>query len=229
MGIGIKLNKVMEACRYMTKDGRNDFQKYDYTTAASIFGKINEAMTAQGLYVTTKFDLVEAQTVTTARGNTEKFVAMKATITVHDAYDAKESVQFEGYGSGQDAGDKAIMKANTAALKYAYIGGLCISMGDDPEDDRGTTSYQPADKLDAAARKYKQMVAEPPAKAIPLAKPAAPPPAPPAKTTPPAKSEATELVCEECGRPISGKVADFSYNKYHQYLCFDCQRGAKTP
>ena len=43
MSIGLKLNKVMAACRYMAKDGRNDFQKYDYTTAASIFGKINEA------------------------------------------------------------------------------------------------------------------------------------------------------------------------------------------
>lgn len=57
------------------------------------------------------------------------------TITIRDADDSQGEVTFEGLGSGQDAGDKAVMKANTAALKYAYIGGLNIAMSDDPEQD----------------------------------------------------------------------------------------------
>ena len=67
---------------------------------------------------------------------------MKVTITIKDSEDPEGVVIFEGIGSGQDAGDKALMKANTAALKYAYIGGLCIAMSDDPESDTGNT-YQP--------------------------------------------------------------------------------------
>lgn len=214
MSIGEKLIKVMTACRYMTKDGRNDFQKYDYTTAASIFGKINEAMTEQKLYVSTKFELVESRDVTTAKGNTEKFVAMKVTITVHDAEDTKEpilaegyrlpkeTVTFEGYGSGQDAGDKAIMKANTAALKYAYIGGLCISMGDDPEEDTGTNAYQPSTRQQQTK---------------------------PTNNPPPRQSNMapSELKCRQCGKPITQAEASYSMNKYGKHLCRDCQKGAQ--
>ena len=143
MAIGTKLTKVMEACRYMEQDGRNDFQKYDYTKAAPMFGKINAAFVANGLYTKSSFELVESRDVTTSSNKTEKYVIMKAIITVHDADDPKEFVTYEGYGSGQDVGDKAIMKSETAALKYAYVSGLCIAMADDPEDNQGTDAYQP--------------------------------------------------------------------------------------
>ena len=66
MAIGAKLSKVMTACRYMAQDGENKFQGYKYTKAASMFGEINKALTEQGLYVTTKFELVESRDVTTA-------------------------------------------------------------------------------------------------------------------------------------------------------------------
>lgn len=142
MPIGEKLSKVMSACRYMAKDGRNDFQRYDYTTAASMFGKINEALTAQNLFTEVRSEIIESRDVTTQKGNSEKFVATKVAVIIHDAEDPNQFVTFEGYGSGQDAGDKAIMKSQTAALKYAYIGGLCIAMADDPETDSGTNAYK---------------------------------------------------------------------------------------
>lgn len=142
MPIGEKLSKIMSACRYMAKDGRNDFQRYDYTTAASMFGKINEALTAQNLFTEVRSEIIESRDVTTQKGNAEKFVIMKVIICIHDADDLSQSVKFEGYGSGQDAGDKAVMKAQTAALKYAYIGGLCIAMADDPETDSDTNAYK---------------------------------------------------------------------------------------
>ena len=197
MAIGTKLNKVMDACRYMTKDGRNAFQNYDYTTAASIFGKINEAMTAQGLYLDTRFELIESRDVTTNKGGTEKFVVMKAIVTVHDAEDPKEFVTYEGYGSGQDAGDKACMKANTAALKYAYVGGLCISMGDDPEEDNGTTAYQSFNK-----------------------------PQRPANSPPPRQNPkpSGEPKCAGCGKTLTDRVADYSRQKFGKPLCMDCQK-----
>jgi hypothetical protein len=51
-----------------------------------------------------------------------------------------------GLGSGQDVGDKAVMKAQTAAIKYAYLMSLAISTNDDPEadsrTDEGTASAQ---------------------------------------------------------------------------------------
>ena len=141
MAIGEKLTAVMEACRYMPKDAENTFQHYRYTTAAGMFAKINEALTSQGLYTQVEMNLLDMRDVTTSKGNAEKHAVVSAKITVTDS-ETGESVTFTGIGSGQDAGDKAVMKGNTAALKYAYIGGLCIAMSDDPESDSGTT-YQP--------------------------------------------------------------------------------------
>lgn len=195
MPIGEKLAAVMTACRYMAKDGRNDFQKYDYTTAASMFGKINEALTAQKLFTEVKAELVESRDVTTSKGNIEKFVVMKVIVTIHDADDPQQFVTFEGYGSGQDAGDKAIMKSNTAALKYAYIGGLCIAMANDPETDSGTSAYQPA-------RHNSQ----------------------PRQSQPSKQNSVAEYKCSRCGAPITPNVLDFSVKKFGKPLCIDCQK-----
>lgn len=135
MSLGTKLLEVAKQCRYMKKDGRNSFQNYNYTTAASVLGEVNEAMTTQGLYAETRAELVESRDVTSSKGNNEKFVIVKVSVIVHDADDPKETVTYEGYGSGQDVGDKAVMKANTAAVKYAYVMGLPIAMGNDSEDE----------------------------------------------------------------------------------------------
>lgn len=141
MSIGQKMTAVMEACRYMPKDAENTFQHYRYTTAAGMFAKINEALSAQGLYTQVELTLLEMRDATTSKGNAEKHATVSAKIIITDS-ETGETVTFTGLGSGQDAGDKATMKANTAALKYAYIGGLCIAMSDDPESDTGNT-YQP--------------------------------------------------------------------------------------
>lgn len=141
MAIGTKLTAVMEACRYMPKDAENSFQHYRYTTAAGMFAKINEALTSQCLFTATELSLVDFRDVTNAKGNAEKHAVVSAKVTITDS-ETGETVTFTGLGSGQDASDKSIMKANTAALKYAYIGGLCIAMSDDPESDSGNT-YQP--------------------------------------------------------------------------------------
>jgi hypothetical protein len=72
--------------------------------------------------------------VLTAKGNTEHLATVKTTLTLIDG-DTGETLQLVGLGSGQDAGDKAVMKGQTASLKYAYLLSLAISTGDDPEDD----------------------------------------------------------------------------------------------
>lgn len=141
MGIGHKLIQVMEACQYASKDKRNDFHKYNYTSAESLFAKVNEELTKAGLYIRgTKAELVESNVATNVKGGSEKYAVVKATITIGDI-DSDETVEFVGLGSGQDAGDKAVMKGNTAAFKYAWLGGLCIAMADDPEKDNNTFAY----------------------------------------------------------------------------------------
>ena len=141
MSIGAKMAEAAKMCRYMPKDGYNSYQKYKYTTAAGLLAKVNEAFSEQGLYTSTSFEMLDLRDVQSQKGNTEKHAVVKVTITIKDSEDPEGVVIFEGIGSGQDAGDKALMKANTAALKYAYIGGLNIARSDDPEQDSGTEAY----------------------------------------------------------------------------------------
>lgn len=136
MSIGSKMVEVMRALRTVGKDAVNDTQNYRYTSAATLFAKINAELTARNLFTKTELKLENLLTV-----GDEKFAVVSAKIVITDT-DNGESVTFIGVGSGQDIGDKSVMKANTAALKYAYVGGLCIAMSDDPEADTGTNAYK---------------------------------------------------------------------------------------
>ena len=82
-------------------------------------------------------ELINCIDVTNTKGNKEHLATVKITITLTDSTSG-ESVTIVGLGSGQDAGDKAVMKAQTAAIKYAYLLSLNISTGDDPEADLQT-------------------------------------------------------------------------------------------
>jgi len=131
-----KYLKVMEACGYIQKKGRNDFHKYNYAMAADVLEKVNEACVANGIATIANVELVDIKDVTTAKGNVEKLATVKTTYTLI-CTDTGETLTISGMGSGQDAGDKAIMKAETASAKYAWMLSMNISTGDDPEADTG--------------------------------------------------------------------------------------------
>lgn len=127
-----KLIEVMRECGYVRKDAKNSFHKYSYASAAAILEKVNEALCKNGLATLMKSEILSH----TIEGK-EKFVTVKVTISLVDA-DTGERMEISGIGSGQDSGDKAIAKAQTMALKYAWMMSLNISTGDDPEADEST-------------------------------------------------------------------------------------------
>ena len=109
---------------------------------------MNAALVEHGLASLVIPELISLEEVKTAKGNIEHLATVKVNITLIDR-DSDESVLITGIGSGQDSGDKAVMKAQTAAIKYAYMLSLSISTGDDPEADARTdenTSVAPAKK-----------------------------------------------------------------------------------
>ena len=132
--IAAKLTKIMQACSYVQKTGYNDFHKYKYATAADVLEKANESMVQNNVASIVRPELIEFRDVQNARGATEHLATVKTTITLIDN-DSGETLELIGMGSGQDSSDKAVMKAQTAALKYAYMMSLNISTGDDPEAD----------------------------------------------------------------------------------------------
>ena len=131
--IARKLAIAAKACGYVQKDGTNNFHRYRFASAANILGHVNDALCDAGLAVV---DTLPEIVLNEGAGK-ERIVTVRMTIVVADD-ESGERATFRGLGSGMDAGDKAVMKAVTAATKYAWLGAFSISTGDDPESDEET-------------------------------------------------------------------------------------------
>ena len=192
-----KLIAVMQECRYIAKNGVNTFHKYKYATCADVMEMVNAAFVKHGIASITVPEVVDLHEVTTAKGSTEHIATVKITIKLVDA-DSGESLEISGMGSGQDSGDKAVMKAQTAAIKYAYLLSFAISTGDDPEADQRTDESSSVLSTASTSRAFQQ------------------------------KSRAKGQVhaCHECGEKLTERVATFSMQRYGRPLCMDCQKQA---
>ena len=127
----------MKECGHVAKNGSNDFHKYKYATAADVLQLVNDSLTKHGIMSAVETNLIEIREVTTAKGNSENLATVETIVTLTDS-ESGEQIKIKGLGSGQDAGDKATMKAQTAAIKYSYLLSFAISTGDDPEADAHT-------------------------------------------------------------------------------------------
>jgi hypothetical protein len=197
-----KMSHVMKDCGYVMKKGENKYHGYTYATSADVLEKINAAFVQYKIASVAVPDLLRLEDVKTAKGNTEKLATVRMDIQLTDI-ESGETVQITGLGSGQDAGDKAVMKAQTAAIKYAYLLSFAISTGDDPEADCHTDEITAAPEEKTGHRHQMQSV--------------------PSRT----QQSTRQHVCSICGTVITEKVLQFSKAKYGRALCMDCQRSAK--
>ena len=198
-GIAKKLVLIMGECSHVAKDGFNDFHKYSYASASGVLETINAALVKHKVASVVTPAIISTFDVTNAKGNIEHQVTVGCNILLIDS-ESGESIDLYGIGTGQDAGDKAVMKAETAAIKYAYLLSMAISTGDDPEadssvDERSYTPLQPN-------------------------------PAPRTSTTKatPEVPKDSVAVCAGCGKEISEKVFNYSMARYHRPLCMTCQK-----
>ena len=197
-----KLSLAMKSCSYIEKTGENTFHGYSYVTSSDVLERVNDALTSVGLITAVTPTLLDLREVQTAKGNVDKHATISVTISIIDVETGK-SVQISGIGSGQDSGDKAIMKAETAAIKYAYMLSFCIATGDDPEADDSTdvnthTISQPKESI---TRK---------------------------KSISPRITSTDKLHCTDCGCTISSKVSSYSNQRYQMPLCMNCQKNHQS-
>lgn len=200
-GLYEKLSLAMKSCSYIEKTGENTFHGYSYVTSSDVLERVNDALTSVGLITAVTPTLLDLREVQTAKGNIDKHATISVTISIIDV-ETGESVQISGIGSGQDSGDKAIMKAETAAIKYAYMLSFCIAPGDDPEADNATDlKTQDISSKESTtrqtARSNQRMVSD-------------------------------DLHCADCGCTISSKVSNFSKQRYHMPLCMNCQKNHQS-
>lgn len=197
--ISAKMVAVMKECAHVLKNGTNNFHGYKYATSSDVLEKVNAALVQNGISSMAMPELINCIDVTNTKGNKEHLATVKITITLTDSTSG-ESVTIVGLGSGQDAGDKAVMKAQTAAIKYAYLLSLNISTGDDPEADLQTDQNFSNENQSTHYSNPAQT---------------------PYKAPFPVGEQAS---CAECGRNISEKVRGFSESRYGKPLCMHCQQ-----
>ena len=189
-----KLIAVMKDCGYVMKKGENKYHGYTYATSADVLEKVNAAFVLYGIASAAVPELLRLDDITTAKGNVEKLATVRMDIQLTDM-ESGETVQITGLGSGQDVGDKAVMKAQTAAIKYAYLLSFAISTGDDPEADCHTEERTPTKEMNRFTAPEQSAWNNP-------------------------KSAS---VCSQCGTHITEKVKRFSITQYGRPLCIKCQ------
>lgn len=195
--IAKKLVNVMIECGHIAKNGLNSYHQYKYATAEDVLLKVNTALTKNKIASIVIPEITSMVDVTNLKGNTEHLVTVNVQIKLIDS-ESGECVDLFGIGSGQDAGDKAVMKAQTAAIKYAYMMSLCIATGDDPEADTKT------DENSSIGNKGSKVVNN-------------------VKKISAIKKSVT--ICANCGEEISSdRVIQFSMAKYNKPLCMECQK-----
>lgn len=195
--IAKKLVNVMIECGHIAKNGLNSYHQYKYATAEDVLLKVNTALTKNKIASVVIPEIASMVDVTNLKGNTEHLVTVNVQIKLIDS-ESGECVDLFGIGSGQDAGDKAVIKAQTAAIKYAYMMSLCIATGDDPEADTKT------DENSSIGNKGSKVVNN-------------------VKKISTIRKSIT--VCANCGEEItSDRVVQFSMARYNKPLCMDCQK-----
>lgn len=194
--IAKKLVAVMNDCSYVSKNGVNSFHHYKYATAEDVLQKVNESLTKNKLATVVQPSIASFSDVTNLKGNTEHLATVIVKISIIDS-ESGETVDLFGIGSGQDAGDKAVMKAQTAAIKYAYMMSLCIATGDDPEAD-SKTDEAAVGKATVQKQVLKQKGSQ--------------------------GNQEIKLICDCCGANISEKVMQYSMKNFGRALCMDCQK-----
>lgn len=177
-----KMAEVGREVAYVQKAGKNKGVGYSYASAEQVLGKVNESLFGRGIAVNTGAKLLRLDVypdVTDKAGKPLQVATVEISAVFtdgsRDPSGNLQTVAASGIGSGGDYGDKAVMKAFTAAHKYLYAGLFCISWGDDPEADskmdtdageaktpesKGTTKAKPVDTTEYPGHAVLEALAE---------------------------------------------------------------------
>ena len=135
MKLAEKLLKVMQECAHIGKDAVNEEVNYPYVSAAKINDAVNRALTDNGIATAAESKVIDIRTI-----GEKVFATVEVKIALYD--ESGESLTICGVGTGIDAGDKSVAKAQTMAVKYAWKNSLLIcDASDDPDAVGGKVNY----------------------------------------------------------------------------------------
>ena len=152
MNIFQKINEVMKAIEYLTKDDKVEFgnTKYKAISEEKVTTAVRKELVKQGIVI---IPIMQESTVTELI-RTDKSVNQRA--DVHTRYriqnidDVNDFIEAESNGSGVDTQDKAVGKAMTYAYKYMLLRTFAIPTGEDPDKiSSAETDYKIQSELNA--------------------------------------------------------------------------------
>ena len=132
--LAAKLVQVMGSVATVPKRGHNTFHNYDYALDADVSEAVRHAMVEARVVMIPSLVEIREREVQTRQQRAEIVTTVIMRYLLIDA-DSGATLEFQMPGSGQDPGDKGLMKAVTAATKYAQLKAFQLSTGDDPEAD----------------------------------------------------------------------------------------------
>ncbi len=145
LSLGALLPKVMEEVGYIQKQGKVEIgggRGYKFASLEQVLEKVNKALADRGIYASASTNDSTIQVVEgiDGKGNPKSTIHAVSKVSLTFARLRADGTTeyagpYEGTGSGADTGDKAVMKANSSAMKYALQKAFLISWGDDPEAD----------------------------------------------------------------------------------------------
>jgi hypothetical protein len=146
-GLTVKLVSIMKDLGRIQKNGRNDFQGYDYVTESDIMDAVREKLAAHNVFI---FSSV----ISSSHEGELTTVTVDYTITDGDT---GEAVTIKSVGQGKDKGDKGVYKAITGAYKYFLMKTFLMSSGDDPETDDAPMKRKESSKPTPVSVKSEQV------------------------------------------------------------------------
>lgn len=130
------LAAVARKVSYIKKGGWNNAQNYAFARAEDVYQEVNAGLSERGISISSSSDLLHYGTRETEGRNgkrTMQYAVVRVTLKLTRG---EHFAIVSGLGESADSGDKSVMKATTAATKYALSTGFLVAWGDtDPEAD----------------------------------------------------------------------------------------------
>src|SRR5690348_12750513 len=129
------MKRLLEACYSVPAlDKRGQNEKYNYVKAPQILEAFRIQLNKQKILLLSDENELTSREVSTDGGFTLHEVTIKTEFIVRDC-ESSEHLKLTGFGQAMDAGDKALYKAKTGAIKY-FLRGIGVIPWldvDDPE------------------------------------------------------------------------------------------------
>lgn len=134
-----RLVDAMKEIKEIKKDGQNTYQKYTFQSEGAIKSAVKKALEENGIIIIPEYEIINQYDRTSSKGTVNHFVDVMGMFTITDGTD---SITGKMAGSGQDTGEKAVVKAETTAQKYFYKQLFNISDQEADPDSTNSGSFK---------------------------------------------------------------------------------------